>query len=67
MPFPVLLAHGALGPFDEVIFLSVAFIFFAMMGISWFKSRNMPPEFKEPAPPAPNEPEPESPERFKLD
>ena len=40
---PVLLAHGALGPYDELIFLGVAVIFLVMMGISWVKSRNAPP------------------------
>jgi hypothetical protein len=40
---PVLLAHGALGPYDEIIFLGVAVIFVVMMGISWFRSRTAPP------------------------
>ena len=39
MPFTPILAHGALGAFDEVIFISVAAIFLIMMGISWFISR----------------------------
>jgi hypothetical protein len=33
------LAHGALGPYDELIFLGVASIFIVMMGISWFQTR----------------------------
>ncbi|MBC7811367.1 MAG: hypothetical protein H7175_09475, partial [Burkholderiales bacterium] len=37
------LAHGALGAFDEVIFLSVGFLFIVVMGISWVHSRNNPP------------------------
>lgn len=41
---PILLAHGALGPYDEIIFLGVAVIFVVMMGISWVRSRNVPPE-----------------------
>lgn len=40
MGVPVVLAHGALGIWDEVIFLSVAAIFLAMMGISWVRSRS---------------------------
>lgn len=38
---PMIFAHGALGWFDELIFLGVAVIFIVMMGISWFRSRNM--------------------------
>ncbi len=41
MPIPFLLAHGALGGVDEVIFVSVAAIFIVMMGISWVRSRNL--------------------------
>ncbi len=36
---PPILAHGALGAYDELIFLAVAAIFLIMMGISWFISR----------------------------
>lgn len=43
MQFPLIVAHGALGAFDEVIFLSVAFLFIVVMGISWVHSRNNPP------------------------
>jgi hypothetical protein len=45
MQLPVILAHGALGPYDELIFLSIAAIFLIFMGISWVKSRNTRPEF----------------------
>jgi len=41
---PVILAHGALGPFDEIIFLSIAVVFLAMMGISWMRSQQLPDE-----------------------
>lgn len=44
MPFPILVAHGALGPWDETIFISVVIIFVTMMGISWFRSRGMDDE-----------------------
>ncbi len=39
MTFPKLLAHGALGPWDELIFLSVFVIFVIFMGVSWVRSR----------------------------
>jgi hypothetical protein len=48
MQFPVILAHGTLGAFDEIIFLSVAFLFIVVMGISWVHSRNNPPAEEEP-------------------
>ena len=38
---PVILAHGALGPFDEIIFIGIAVIFVAMMALSWFRSQAM--------------------------
>ncbi len=41
---PILLAHGALGPFDEILFLGIAAIFVVMMGVSWVRSRNLPPD-----------------------
>lgn len=47
MLFPIIPAHGALGPFDELIMLGAAVIFLVMMGISWVKSRNTRPEFVE--------------------
>jgi hypothetical protein len=47
MAIPVFLAHGALGGWDEIVFLGVAFIFLVMMGISWVRSRNVPPQFEE--------------------
>lgn len=39
-PFPVVLAHGALGAFDEIIFLGVGVVFLVLMGISWLRSRD---------------------------
>lgn len=41
---PVVLAHGALGPFDEIIFLGVGVVFFVLMGMSWLRSRDLEPE-----------------------
>jgi hypothetical protein len=43
MFIPTILAHGALGPWDELIFLGVAAIFLTMMGISWVRSRTNNP------------------------
>ena len=39
-----ILAHGALGPFDEIIFVGIALIFVVMMGISWMRSQALPEE-----------------------
>ncbi len=39
---PVILAHGALGPFDEIIFIGIAVVFLLMMGVSWLRSQDMP-------------------------
>lgn len=41
---PVVLAHGALGEFDEIIFLGIGAIFLVLMGLSWIKSRNEAPD-----------------------
>lgn len=49
MSIPIL-AHGALGAFDEVIFLLVAVIFIALMALAWLKSRGEAPPADEPAP-----------------
>ncbi len=47
MNIPIILAHGALGQFDEVIFFSIAGIFIVMMGISWVKSRTTEFDFDD--------------------
>ena len=44
---PVILAHGALGAFDELIFAGVGVVFLVMMAVSWLRSRNLPPEDEE--------------------
>ena len=36
---PVLLAHGALGYWDEAVYISVAVIFFAITIYSWYRTR----------------------------
>ena len=46
---PVILAHGALGAFDEIIFLGIAVVFLAMMGFSWLRSQQLPEEEAEAA------------------
>ncbi len=70
---PVILAHGALGWWDEIIFAGVVVIFLVMMGISWVRSRSQPPEFDatrsdespvDPARPSTND---EQSDRFRLD
>jgi len=75
MQLPVILAHGALGPYDELIFLSIAAIFLIFMGISWVKSRNTRPEFDDIAEvqegqrdlPQKTDEQADTPERFRLD
>lgn len=63
------LAHGALGYWDEAIFIGVAVIFFALMLVSWVRSRATEPDFDD----APFEPHtqkndaPDSGDRFQLD
>jgi hypothetical protein len=66
--FPTTLAHGALGPFDELIFLGVGVVFLVMMGISWLRSRNVKPEFDDPTHSAEaTNTGTEAPDRFKLE
>ena len=60
---PVILAHGALGPFDEIIFLSIAVVFLVMMGISWVRSKQLPEDESE----ATDECREPDAERFELD
>jgi len=49
MSIPPIVAHGALGIFDELLFIGVAVTFLVMMGISWWMSRrNAPPEESKP-------------------
>jgi len=46
---PIVLAHGALGAFDEIIFLSIALVFVVMMAWSWLRSQQLPDEDDEAA------------------
>ncbi|MDX2140984.1 MAG: hypothetical protein SF123_23075 [Chloroflexota bacterium] len=67
MNIPVLLAHGALGPYDELIFAAVGVVFLIMMGISWLRSRNAP-ELDEPILTHDETPAAvDKPDRFRLD
>ena len=43
---PPILAHGALGPYDEIIFLGIAVAFLGMMGVSWLRSQQIDDEFE---------------------
>ena len=36
---PIMLAHGALGAWDEIVFLGIALVFAGMMAFSWLNSR----------------------------
>lgn len=66
--FTNLLAHGALGGWDEVIFAGVGIAFVVMMGISWIKSRSSEPILEEePQPPTEAESTEHAPSHFKLD
>lgn len=42
MGIPIIFAHGALGSFDEVVFVSVILIFLVLMVLSWVRSRSLP-------------------------
>lgn len=47
MSFPLLLAHGMLGPFDEMIFGGVTLFLLVMVAVSWIRSGSdlpVPPE-----------------------
>jgi hypothetical protein len=58
------LAHGALGPFDELAFVGIIVIFLVMVFFSWFRSRGANYEEQDLMPPT----SPElSEERFKLE
>jgi hypothetical protein len=70
MPFPVILAHGALGPYDELIMGGAAVIFLVMMGVSWVRSRNTRPDIQdavEPEKESAREATDTSDDRFRLD
>ena len=61
MSLPLLLAHGASGNFDEVIYLSAGFILLCLMGIQWVISRNTHPKFES------DDESPETTDHFRLE
>lgn len=68
MTLPIFLAHGALGAWDEIIFISVFAVFLAIMGIAWVRSRAIGDrdiDDDEPASPF-DTPADDSPDRFTL-
>ena len=60
----VILAHGALGYFDEVIFIGIIAIFIGMVVFAWFRSRSMDYTEQDLMPPAEKD---ANEERFKLE
>ncbi len=62
-----ILAHGSLGEWDELIFLSIAAIFLIMMGIAWVRSRVSTPEALEEQPDTATPSVTHNEERFPLD
>ncbi|MCU0499478.1 MAG: hypothetical protein MUF87_19180 [Anaerolineae bacterium] len=59
----VFVAHGALGPWDEVIFVGVGIVFFGLMIWSWIQSRQLP----ETETPTNTETTPVDEDRFRLE
>jgi len=62
---PIVLAHGALGIYDEVIFLGIIALFVTMMGISWIVSRNTKPNLD--SEPTSESEQSDTQDRFKLE
>ena len=63
MHLPQILAHGALGVFDEIIYLAIAVLFVGFMIVSWLRARNQTLEDEEETPQQSDQ----SADRFKLD
>lgn len=65
----VILAHGALGWYDELIFLGIIVIFTGFMFVSWFRSRGEDYASTDlmPESPTSDTATPDSAERFQLD
>jgi hypothetical protein len=65
---PIILAHGALGWWDELVFIGIISIFLMMMGVSWFRSRGADYDQQDLMPTSPdNNSSESSDERFQLD
>ena len=68
MPFPYfILAHGALGWWDDLVFLGIITIFVGIMIFSWFRSRGDDFADTDLMSPANTNMEDESGERFELE
>ena len=70
MGIPVVLAHGALGIFDELIFVGVAVIFIIMMIVVWIRSSSSRPRLDIPQSQYDEQTttsDSEAPDRFRLD
>jgi hypothetical protein len=64
---PIFIAHGALGAYDELIYLGIAIVFTGFMVVSWIRGRNQLPEEETENPVEPAAPDSEpSPDHFKL-
>lgn len=61
-----LLAHGALGPYDEIVFISIALVFIAMMTVSWFRSQQLEDDDLEMNDSVPSNDHENPPEHFEL-
>ncbi len=66
MMMHMFLAHGVLGQWDELVFVGVAVIFFAMMGLSWYNSRGAYLDGDEAAVPQAEAPD-NAPDHFRLE
>lgn len=66
----VILAHGALGALDEIVFIGVVVVFLAMMALSWFRSQQLTEEMPNDNSKPPQDTVQSSPnntDRFKLE
>ena len=64
---PYLLAHGALGWWDEIIFAGVMVFFLVMMGLQWVKSRADAEDAVDDTAPSVDATPENSADRFRLD
>lgn len=62
----IILAHGALGAFDEIIFVAIAILFLAMMVLSWFRSQALVDEDEPEQAIESTEPAQATPDKFEL-
>lgn len=67
MMIPTLFAHGALGAWDELIFIGVVTIFAGVAIYTWFKGRGLEPEIVDDTARPASDDIPTSDDHFKLD